>query len=286
MVLLSQELNCRVEVNADQVETTSREVFKTLENAITDYMNNTSFTDARFGDNEKIDCSLFLTVKEYGNDRLSGELQIQSTRPVYGSSYITPMVNFRDQNVQFDYRQYEPLIFSTTTMESQLTAILNFYAYLIIALDSDSFSPRGGDAAFQRVDEVVKMGQSSGETGWRRFEDSRNRSAVLAAWTEPSTSKLRDLLYTYHRNGLDEMSSGVVKARENITETLIGNLSEVYTNAPMSVGIAMFRDAKLDEIVEIYMKGTGDEKTKILKLLEEIYPTDITKIEKIRKGNN
>lgn len=249
-------------------------------------MNNTSFTDARFGDNEKIDCSLFLTVKEYGNDRLSGELQIQSTRPVYGSSYITPMVNFRDQNVQFDYRQYEPLIFSTTTMESQLTAILNFYAYLIIALDSDSFSPRGGDAAFQRADEVVKMGQSSGETGWRRFEDSRNRSAVLAAWTEPSTSKLRDLLYTYHRNGLDEMSSGVVTARENITETLIGNLSEVYTNAPMSVGIAMFRDAKLDEIVEIYMKGTGDEKTKILKLLEEIYPTDITKIEKIRKGNN
>lgn len=249
-------------------------------------MNNTSFTDARFGDNEKIDCSLFLTVKEYGNDRLSGELQIQSTRPVYGSSYITPMVNFRDQNVQFDYRQYEPLIFSTTTMESQLTAILNFYAYLIIALDSDSFSPRGGDAAFQRADEVVKMGQSSGETGWRRFEDSRNRSAVLAAWTEPSTSKLRDLLYTYHRNGLDEMSSGVVKARENITETLIGNLSEVYSNAPMSVGIAMFRDAKLDEIVEIYMKGTGDEKTKILKLLEEIYPTDITKIEKIRKGNN
>lgn len=278
----AQELNCQVTVNADQISG-SKQVYETLQQAITDYMNTTVFTNAQFASNEKIECRIFITVKENNDDVLSGDIQVQSLRPVYNSSYTTTLINFKDSKVEFSYRENEPLVFSVNNMESQLTAILNFYAYLILAVDFDSFSPKGGDPYFERLAMIVQMAQSSGESGWKAFEDKKNRSAVLSSFTDASTSGIRHLMYNYHRLGLDQMSVSVDKGRAVITENL-EVIKNIYDVAPMSVALSMFKDAKLDELVNIYSKAPADEREKVAKLLEPIYPTDADRIEQLRKG--
>lgn len=278
----AQELNCQVTVNADQVSG-SKQVFETLQQAINDYLNTTVFTNAQFATNEKIECRFFLTVKEYDGDVMKGDIQVQSLRPVYNSTYTTSLINFKDTKVEFSYRENEPLVFSTNNMESQLTAILNFYAYLILAVDFDSFAPRGGEPYFERLTQIVQMAQSSGETGWKAFEDTKNRSAVLDSYTQPATTMLRDLTYNYHRNGLDLMSTSVDKGRGAITESL-EIMKKIHDVAPMSVALSMFKDAKLDELVNVYSKAPADERNKVYNLLEPLYPTERERLENLKKG--
>ncbi|MDE7408383.1 MAG: DUF4835 family protein, partial [Muribaculaceae bacterium] len=218
VVMSAQELNCVVEVNSEQVPQAPKSLFTTLEGAIRDYMNTTKFSQAQVAANEKIDCRLFFTIKEYSDDGvLKGDLQIQSTRPVYNTSYTTTLINFKDTKIEFSYQENEPLVFSETTMESNLTAILNYYAYLIMGVDFDTFSPRGGEQFYDRAKLIVQMGQSAGESGWRAFEDTKNRASVLSAFTDPATAQLSDMLYTYHRRGLEEMATSADKGRAQIT---------------------------------------------------------------------
>lgn len=286
MVLSAQELNCTVEVNAQQVSgTNNASVFNTLRDAITEYMNTTKFTNAQFSPTERIECKLYLTVKEYTDNVVKGDLQVQSTRPVYNSSYTTTLLNFKDTKIDFSYQEGDQLQFSEMNMESQLTAILNFYAYLILAVDFDSFSPRGGNPYFERLKQIVQMAQSSGETGWRAFEDTNNRAAVLGAFTDPSTQQLRDLYYDYHLQGLDQMSLSPDKGRAKITSSM-EILKNIYNVSPMSIGLTMFRDAKLDEMVNIYTKGTQDERDRVVEIFSSIYPTDHDRIRMIREGKN
>ena len=279
----AQELLCTVEVNTDQVNGTYKQVFETLQQAITEYMNTTVFTNTQIAANEKIECRLFFTVKEYTDDVVKGDLQIQSMRPVYNSSYTTTLINFRDTKVEFTYREGEPLVYSLNNMESQLTAILNFYAFLVIAVDFDSFSPKGGEPYFERLKQIVQMAQSSGEIGWKAFEDTKNRSAVLASFTDAPASVIRDAMYQYHRQGLDLMSTSVDKGRASVTESLDA-IAKIYSAAPMSVALSMFKDAKLDELVNIYSKAPQREREAVYKLLEPIYPTERERLEKIKKG--
>ena len=277
----AQELNCTVEINSSSVQGSNKSVFETLQGAITEYFNTTTFTNAKFAVNEKIECKFFLTVKEYTDNTFTGDIQVQSIRPVYNSSYTTTLVNFKDSKVEFTYQEGEPLVFSENSMESQLTAILNFYAYLFIAVDFDSFSPRGGQVFFDRLGQIVQMAQSSGESGWRQFEDNKNRSAVYSAYTDQATSGLRDLLYDYHRKGLDEMSVSPDKGRAAITQSL-DYLLKVYKVNPMSVGLSMFKDAKLDELVNIYSKAPQTERDRVYEQLKDIYPTEQERINKIK----
>lgn len=281
----AQELNCRVEVNSDKITGTNKSVFTTLQEAITSYMNNTKFTAAQYSPIEKIECTLFFTIKEYDGDKMTGDIQVQATRPAYNASYTTNLINFRDSKVEFTYSEGEPLTFNETNMESQLTAILNFYAYIIIAIDTDSFAPRGGEAAWDRVKTIVQQAQSSGETGWRAFDDNKNRAAVLGAYTDPSTQQLRDMVYKYHREGIDQMSVSPDKGRAAITESL-ETLKNIYNVAPMSVGLSMFRDSKLDELVNVYTKGSQEERDRVVEILSSLYPTDQDRIQKIKEGKN
>lgn len=281
----AQELNCNVEINTSQVQNVNKQVFETLQSAINDYMNTTKFTGAQFNANEKIECKLFFTIKEQNDTKIAGDLQVQSTRPVYNSTYSSTILNFKDTKIEFEYQENEPLVFNENNMESNLTAILNYYAYLIIALDFDTFGPRGGDPYWERVDQVVRMAQSSGESGWKQFEDTKNRAAVLSAFTDPATSTLRDMLYNYHRKGLDEMSVSPDKGRSQITQSLDA-LKAVYDVAPMSVGLSLFKDAKLDELVNVYTKGTQDERDRVYELLYGLYPTEQTRLDMIKKGTN
>lgn len=279
----AQELNCRVEVNSSQIEGTNKSVFETLQQSINDYMNTTKFSNAQFAANEKIDCQLFFNIKEYTDGIMKGDLQIQSTRPVYNSSYTTTVLNFKDSKIDFAYNENEPLIYSETTMESNLTGILNFYAFLIMALDFDTFSPHGGDPFYERLESIVQLGQSSGEVGWRAFEDTKNRTAVLSSLTDVSTSMIRDLLYDYHRGGLDEMVLSPDKGRQKITASILDKLKTVYDNAPMTVSLSMFKDAKLDELVNLYSKAPQEERDRVAELLTKLYPTEASRIKEIKK---
>ena len=278
----AQELNCTVEVNSDQVSG-QRTVFETLEQAISDYMNTTVFTNAQFSPNERIECRLFFTVSEYTDDVVKGDLQIQSLRPVYNSSYTTTLINFKDTRIAFTYRETEPLVYSVNNMESQLTAILNYYAFLILAVDFDSFAPKGGESYYERLKQIVQMAQSSGEVGWKAFEDTKNRSAVLNGFVEPQTADIRDLLYKYHRLGLDQMATSVDRGRANVTESL-DEIAKIYSNAPMSVMISMFKDAKMDELVNIYSKAPAEERNKVYELLPPVYSAEQERLEKIKRG--
>lgn len=279
----AQELNCRVEVNSDQISGTNKSVFETLQQAVTEYLNTTVFTPAQFAVNEKIDCTLFFTIKEYTDGVMKGDLQVQSTRPVYNSAYTTTLINFKDTKIDFAYQENEPLVFNRTNMESQLTAILNYYAYLILAMDFDSFSPSGGDPYWERLKEIVQMGQSSGEVGWKAFEDTKNRSAVLSAYTEGAGTAMRDLSYRYHRRGLDEMSLSPDKGRAAIAETL-SNLTKVHSSQPMSVALSMFKDAKMDELVNIYSRAPETQRRDAYDILQPIYPTENDRLLKIKNG--
>ncbi len=279
----AQELNCKVEINSEQVQGTNKSVFQTLEQAINEYMNTTVFTNAQFAANEKIECRMLFTIKEVNDNIYSGDLQVQSTRPVYNASYMTTVLNFKDTKIEFSYQENEPLTFSKTSMESQLTAILNYYAYLIMALDFDTFGLNGGEPCYDMLKQIVQMAQSSGETGWKAFEDTKNRSAVLSAFTDGQTSVMREMMYNYHRLGLDQMSVSPDKGRATITESL-NALKKVFDIRPMSVGLSMFKDAKFDELVNVYSKAPAEERTKVYELLQEIYPTETTRLEQIKNG--
>lgn len=277
----AQELNCTVEVNSSSVEGTSTEVFRSLQQSMSEYLNEQQWTNTVFSPNERIECRMFLTIKEYKDDKVKGELQVQLSRPVYNSSYTTTLLNFKDTKVEFSYRDGDRLVFNENSWEDNLTGILNYYAYLFLAMDFDSFSPNGGQPYYDKAAGVVQMAQSSGEIGWRTFEDNRNRSAVLSSFTDSNTGMIRDLLYQYHRKGLDEMVTSADKGRAAITESLKA-LEKIYDNAPMSVALTIFRDSKLDELVNVYSKAPQSEREEVFELLKKLYPTDLERINKIR----
>lgn len=281
------ELNCEVEVNSDKISNASKDVFNELKQAVTDYMNTTKWTNATFGSNEKIVCKLMFTLSSWDNSTgvMEGDLQIQSQRPVFNSSYTTTLINFRDTKIHFSFETGQTLVFSELDMEDNLTAILNFWAYMIIALDFDSFELNGGDPYYERAAQVVRLAQSSGESGWKAFEDNNNRSAVLSAFTEKQTAPIRQMLYDYHRMGLDQMVVTVDKGRSTITHTL-ENLAKIYDVAPMSVGLTMFKDAKLDELVNIYSKANTTEKETVYEMLYQVYPSETKRLDQIKQTSN
>ena len=281
------ELNCEVEVNFQKISNGSKEVFGELKQAITDYMNTTKWTNATFGTNEKIYCKLMLTLSSWDNNTgmMEGDLQIQSQRPVYNSSYTTALINFKDTKVKFTYETGQQLVYSEMEMLDNLTAILNFWAFMIIAIDFDSFELNGGDPYYEQAAQIVRLAQSSGESGWKAFEDNNNRSAVLTAYTNNATAGIRQIIYDYHRMGLDQMALTVDKGRSAITHTL-ENLSKIYEAAPLSVCLTMFKDAKLDELINIYSKANMTEKETVYEMLYQVYPSETTRLDRIKETSN
>ncbi|MBP3299377.1 MAG: DUF4835 family protein [Muribaculaceae bacterium] len=277
----AQELNCTVEVNSSKIEGTDKSPFDELQEAMTEYFNTRKWTNAQFAPNEKIECRFFMTVSKYEDEKFTADVQVQVSRPVYNSTYTTTLLNFKDTKVEFTHRRGEQLVYNESTWEDNLTAILNYYANLFLALDFDSFSPLGGQPYFDRMASIVQMAQSSGETGWRAFEDTKNRSAVLGSYTDASTSGIRELMYNYHRKGLDEMVTSPDKGRAVITESL-KTLQKIYQNQPMSVALSIFKDTKLDELVNIYSGAPDSEREDVYNLLKDIYPTETERLEQIR----
>lgn len=280
---MAQELNARITVNGDKIANANKSAFTTLQNALTEFINNRKWTDATFAVNERIDCSMTIIVNEMEESSFKGEIQVQARRPVYNSSYTTTLLNFRDQQFDFEYMEGEPLEYQENMLTGNLTATVVFYIYIILGLDFDSFSPLGGTAYIQQAQQIVSLAQSQSWSGWKAFDSNRNRHAVATALQDNASEAFRNLWYTYHRKGLDEMAANADRGRTTIIEALPA-LQEVKKARPTSVLLQMFSDAKLDEIVLIYSKATTQEKQSGYKLLQEIYPTETTRLEALQKN--
>ena len=280
----TQELNCNVVVNSTQVQTTNRQIFDNLQKSITEFMNNRRWTDMSVLPNERINCNLTIVINRMeNNERFDAELTIQSVRPVFKSSYTTPLLNMRDQNFSFTYVEFAPLEFNEMSFESNLTAVLAFYAYVIIGYDSDSFSRLGGTPFFRRAESICSMAQGAAESGWKAFESSRNRYALISGLTNDAYRRFREFFYEYHRWGLDEMSGNVEKGRDRIASNLV-TLREMNRQYPSNYVITSFLEAKNDELINIFSRAGEKQRTDVYNILMDVNPTQSSRYEAILKG--
>lgn len=281
----AQELNCQVSIVSQQVQgTVEKQVFEQMQKIIFEFMNNTRWTKDVYTQQERIDCSILINVtQKLSTDEYLGTIQIQSRRPVYKSSFFTPLFNYIDENFQFKFQQFSQLEFNLNTFQNNLTSILAFYAYVVIALDYDSFSPLGGTEYWQKAQTIVNNAQTTSEKGWKSSEGNKNRYWLVENQLQPVFQGIRNCYYKYHREGMDIMSEKSDKGRENILNS-IDLLVPVYNNRPASFNMQLFFNAKGDEIVNVFSQGLPDEKSKIVEKLMIIDPANTTKYLKIQ-GN-
>lgn len=282
-----QELKCTVTINSDQIQGTNKEVFNTLQRSIEEYVNTLRWTNMTFQEKERIECSMLLVVKSVQDNLYNCEFTCQSRRPVFGTSYYTPTMNFKDNNFIFTYQEYDRLDYQQSTFTTNLTALLAYYCYLIIGHDMDSFSKLGGTPCFQACENIVNSAQSASlesaeAVGWKAFESNRNRYALINNLMDEAFKKYRMFYYEYHRHGLDEMVHNVANGRARIAKE-IKVLKEVYNARPATYVVNTFWDAKCDELVNIFSQGTSEEKKQIYDLLMDIDPTRQTTYDKIIK---
>ena len=275
--LRAQEINCTVTINSDQIEGSNKQVFGTLKTAIEEYMNQNRWTNMTFAEQEKIECSMMLVVKAVADNMYSCEMTLQSRRPVYGTTYTTPLLNFVDRNFNFTYQEFDRIEYQQNQFTTNLTAMLAYYCYLIIGHDMDSYQRLGGTPFFEQCENIVNACQSasmdnSEQKGWLAFDSDRNRYALINSLLDEAFKKYRNYYYEYHRLGLDEMSGNVANGRARIAEG-ISVLKEAYRARPATYVINTFLDAKADELVDIFKKGTDKEKKEVYDLLVDIDPT-------------
>lgn len=277
IALCAQELRCTVTINSDQVQGTNKEVFNTLKQSIEEYVNTLRWTNMTFQEKERIECSMLLIVNSVQNGVFDCEFTCQSRRPVFGTSYSTPTLNFKDNDFVFTYQEYDRLDYQQSTFTTNLTALLAYYCYLIIGHDMDSFSKLGGTPYFQACENIVTAAQSASlenaeAVGWRAFESNRNRYALINNLMDEAFKKYRIYYYDYHRHGLDEMITNVGNGRARIAKDM-KVLKEAYNARPSTYVVNAFLDTKADELTNIFKQGTSDEKKMVYELLTDLDPT-------------
>lgn len=280
--LFAQELNCAVQVLSPQIQgTTEKRIFETLQTSVFEFMNNTKWTKDVFQLDERIECSITITISEkLSVDEFRGTIQIQSRRPVFKSSYNSTLFNWSDNDFQFKYLEYQAMDFSETVHMSNLTSVLAYYAYVIIGLDYDSFALNGGTPFFQKAQTIVNNASNAPEKGWKGFEGTKNRYWLIENMMNPIFAPLRECMYVYHRTGLDVLVSDKDGARNTIAES-IKLLQRVHRDRPGSFNLQLFFNAKSDELVNLFSISYPDEKSKVVNTLAEIDPANANKYQKI-----
>lgn len=283
--VFSQELRCRVTVLTPQIQSTDKKIYQTLQTQITEFMNNTKWTGDEFLNQERIECSIQITIEERtSSDRYRGKIQLQSSRPVFGTNYNTTMFNHLDNSFNFRYLEFQPLEYNETTANENLIDVLAFYAYMIIGIDYDSYSSFGGSEYFSKAQTIVSNQSSSGNSGWKAFESDRNRYWLAEDMLSPIYKPIRNLMYDYHRNGLDTMRDDREKSRSTIFESIEG-LQRVHRDRPGSFLLEVLFDAKADEIVNVFSQSNPSQQSRVKAILSEIDPSNISKYDKIGSGN-
>jgi len=270
----AQELNAKLIINSSKVAGANQSLFSTMQSSVNQMLNDQQWTNSKFNRNERIDCTVNISINEMTSDNsFSAEIQVTSRRPVYNSTFITTLLNYRDTKFEFSYNIGESLDLSNITLNSNLVAVISFYAYIVIGLDFDSFSLNGGAPYFARAMEIATMAQSLNTKGWEPFSGKNdNRYDLAIALTDESSKSFHTFWYNYHRNGLDEMAANSSRGRIRIIEAM-PDLQKLYDSRPGSPLLSIIGETKLDEIVRICSQATAEEKQTIKKQLNQIFPT-------------
>lgn len=271
-VCTAQQVNCEIIVNAEQTGQTNLSVFKTLERSLNEFVNQTTWTDKRFQPHERINCSMFITITSFEGESFNGTIQVQSSRPVYGTSMITPIFNFNDEQFSFNYREYQPLNYSQNSFSSNLVSVVSFYIYTILGLDADTYAPEGGSTYFEEANRIVTNAQQGNYQGWKGSDGQRSRFRLNADLLANTYAEYRTALYEYHRLGLDVMHEDVAAGKEQIAKTL--NKLEVMNNRRNnSLLLRVFFDSKADEISSVYSGGPPvQDSAELIETLNNIAP--------------
>jgi len=281
---ISQELRCNISISAQKIQATNRTLFETMQTDLYEFMNNRKWTDQKFTMDERIECSFFITIDEQiSSNEFKGSITVQSRRPVFNSSYETTLLNIKDNDFQAKYVEYQTLEFNETSNKDNLTNILAYYAYVILGMDCDSFSPEGGTEFFQKAQAIVNNSQNMAEKGWKAYESERNRYWLVENLLNKSYAGLRSCNYQYCRQGLDLMSEKAPEGRAAVAESL-KLVQKVFRTRPSLYILQVFFDARSDELVNIFSNSFPDEKNRVSVILNECDPSNGSKYEKILKS--
>lgn len=282
----SQELNARVQVSAQQIQgSTNKELFQTLQKALFEFVNNRRWTSHIYNSEERIECTFQINITEQvSSDNYKGTLQVQANRPVYGTNLNTVLLNFRDVDIQFQYVEHQSLEFNETTHNNNLTALIAYWSYVILGLDYDSFSLKGGSEFFTKAETIVNNAQNAQEKGWKAFEGQKNRYWIIQNLMDSKYSGIREFMYQYHRNGLDKMSEKATLGRTSILNSLT-LLQQVFREkpSPYMPFLQLVFDAKADEFVNVFSEGPPDEINRAYNILTEINPANSNKYKKLKE---
>jgi hypothetical protein len=281
--IYSQELNCNVQITAQRIQGSNRQVFETMQRDIYEFMNNTVWTNNIYSYAERIDCNILINLTEQlSADEFRGTIQVQLRRPVYNTTYNSTLMNFMDNQFQFRYVEFQPLEFDPSTHRSNLISVLAYYAYMILGFDYDSFSSEGGTEFFQMAEKIVTNAQNAPEQGWKPYDGSgnRNRYWMVKNILDKEYEGIRQFLYRYHLQGLDRMESRITEARASIVESL-RLIQEVYRRKPdpFMYIVQVVMESKSDELIKIFSGSFPEERSRAVEILTEIDPANKTKYE-------
>ncbi|RZJ65503.1 MAG: DUF4835 family protein [Flavobacterium sp.] len=272
----AQELNCTVTVNAEKVGATNNQVFKTLQNSLNDFVNRTDWTGQGYQANERINCSMFINVTMQSSNQFQATIQVQSARPIFNSSYSSPVLNFNDKDFNFEYNEFQNLTFNPTNYDSNLVSVIAFYSYMIIAMDADTFSPNGGTSYLEIAQDIVSVAQQGGAKGWSQADGTQNRYFLINDMLSPTFAPIREASYQYHFLGLDKMADDPKAGKEGVKAAL-ATLAEIYSVRPNAFLTRVFFDAKSDEIVSVFSGGPGMPISDVVERLNKLSPLNASK---------
>ena len=276
----SQELACNVTVDARQTGNENLQIFRSLQTQLTDFINNTTWTGRKIRNNERIDCNMFINISSYDNDVFQATLQIQSSRPIYNSSYNSPVYNFNDKNFTFRYQEFQNLRFNADVFESNLVSVLAFHIYMILGIDADTFDMNSGDVFYRQAQKILDYSQQNGFKGWAANDGLQSRYYLIDNILSPTYKEYRVVLHDYHFKGLDFMNTDVKQAKNNIAKSLM-MLEQMNRRRPNSFILRIFFDTKSNEIQDIFSDGPSVPVTNLISALSKIAPNHSDKWRKI-----
>lgn len=277
----AQELNCVVQVNTQTLTNANQPIFKTLERSLTEFVNNTKWTNKPYKQSEKIDCSMVINVSTYGSDQFVATIQVSSSRPIYGSTYTSPVFNFNDKDFNFRYVEYENLVFNPNSFDSNLVSVMAFYANVIIGIDADTFSPLSGSDNFRFAQEIGSLAQSGNYKGWSQADGNQTRFMLTNELMSGTFEDIRTAMYNYHSKGLDTMNQDLKGGKEKIKGAIL-SLNKVYSARPNAFLTRVFFDAKSDEIQSIFSGGPQIAIADLVDNLNKLSPINSSKWSSIK----
>jgi hypothetical protein len=284
----AQELNCNVQITAQQIQGSNRQVFETMQRDVYEFMNNSVWTNHVFSYAERLDCNILINLTEQlSADEFRGTIQVQLRRPAFNTTYNSTMLNFVDNNFQFRYVEFQPLEFDPSSHKSNLISVLAYYAYIMLGIDYDSFSPLGGTEFFQMAEKIVLNAQNAPEAGWKPYDASRNRNRywLVKNILDKEYEGVRQFIYDYNINGLDRMESRTAEARTSMAESL-RMVQDVFRKKPdpFMYFLQIVIDSKSEELINIFTEAFPEEKSRVVQILTEIDPANKAKYEKINSA--